>query len=47
MAKNIYDTEEYKDFDAKHNRHLNMMQDTVSIAIVFYSNLVQSYSIGP
>ena len=30
MAKNIYDTEAYKDFDAKHNRHLNMMQDTVS-----------------
>ncbi len=47
MAKNIYDTEEYKDFDAKHNRHLNMMQDTVSIVIVFYSNLVQSYSLGP
>ena len=47
MAKNIYDTEEYKDFDAKHNRHLNMMQDTVSTAIFFYSNLVQSYSLGP
>ena len=30
MADKIYDSEEYKDFDAKHNRHLNMMQDTVS-----------------
>ena len=32
MADKIYESEEYKDFDAKHNRHLNMMQDTVSIA---------------
>ena len=30
MAKNIYDTEAYKDFESKHNRHLNMLQDTVS-----------------
>lgn len=28
MAKNIYDTEAYKDFESKHNRHLNMLQDT-------------------
>ena len=31
MAKvNISDTTAYKDFDMKHNRHLNMLQDTVS-----------------
>ena len=31
----IADTEEYKEFEMKHNRHLNMLADSVSIIIVF------------
>ena len=27
----IADTEEYKDFEMKHNRHLNMLGDSVSL----------------
>ena len=36
MAKvTISDSEAFKDFDMKHNRHLNMLQDTVSILFLF------------
>jgi len=28
MANKIFETEAYKDFELKHNRHLNMMADT-------------------
>lgn len=31
----IADTEEYKEFEMKHNRHLNMLADSVSFIIVF------------
>ena len=27
---NISDTEEYKEFEIRHNRHLNMLQENVS-----------------
>lgn len=34
MANNITDTEDYKDFESRHNRHLNMLQDNVSPIII-------------
>lgn len=30
MVENISCTEEYKEFELKHNRHLNMLQDNVN-----------------
>ena len=32
----IADTEEYKDFEMKHNRHLNMLGDSVSLFVSFF-----------
>ena len=29
MVENLSSTEEYKDFELKHNRYLNMLQDNV------------------
>ena len=32
----IADTEEYKEFEMKHNRHLNMLADSVSLIIELF-----------
>jgi len=34
----ISDTEEYKEFEIRHNRHLNMLQDNVSEIERQYNN---------
>ena len=40
----IADTEEYKDFEMKHNRHLNMLGDSVSLFLfcLFWLNFFKS-----
>ena len=36
MSASITDTEEYRDFEARHNRHLNMLQDNVSHTLKYF-----------
>jgi hypothetical protein len=33
---NITNSEEYKDFELRHNRQLNMLQDNVRILLTFH-----------